>query len=87
MTESNDIWLGSTYSRVILLLVGLVSTLGVADLGLEVVDVLGDVVTILKSAQESIYPWESPSSGILPDAGEVRPLQVSVDIDLDHTVL
>lgn len=32
-------------TRVVLLLVGLVVTLGVSDLGLEVVDVLGDIVT------------------------------------------
>lgn len=32
-------------ARIVLLLVGLVLTLGVSDLGLEVVDVLGDKVT------------------------------------------
>lgn len=32
-------------SRVVLLLVGLIGALGVADLGLEVIDVLGDIVT------------------------------------------
>ena len=37
---------GATYSRVVLLLVGLVGTLGVADLGLEVLDVFEDVVAV-----------------------------------------
>jgi len=37
---------GATYSRVVLLLVGLVGTLRVADLGLEVLDVLEDVVAV-----------------------------------------
>ena len=41
----------STYSRVVLLLVGLAGALGVADLRLEVVDVVDDVVTSLVSAQ------------------------------------
>ena len=50
---------------VVLLLVGLVGALGVADLGLEVVDVVGDVVT---------------------DTGQVAPLEISVDVDLDDTV-
>ena len=50
---------------VVLLLVGLVGTLGVADLGLEVVDVVDDVVT---------------------DTGQVAPLEISVDVDLDDTV-
>lgn len=50
---------------VVLLLVGLVGALGVADLGLEVVDVVHDVIT---------------------DTGEVAPLEISVDVDLDDTV-
>ena len=49
-----------TYSRVILLLVGLVGALGVADLGLEVVDVIGDVVTALVLAQRGVPGNSSP---------------------------
>ena len=50
----------STYSRVVLLLVGLVGALGVADLGLEIVDVIGDVVTVLVSAQRWVPGNSSP---------------------------
>jgi hypothetical protein len=75
---------GATYSRVVLLLVGLVGALGIADLGLEVVDVLGDVVTVFTSAE--IAP-DYTCRKVLPNADEVRPLQVRVDVDLDHTML
>jgi len=54
------------YARVVILLVGLVRSFGIADLGLNVVALLLNKV---------------------PNAGEVCPLCVSVDIHLDHTVI
>lgn len=49
-----------------LLLVGLVPAFGVSNLGLEIVNVVGDIIS---------------------DARQVSPLQVSVYVHLDDTIL
>lgn len=75
---------GNTYSWVVLLLVRLVGAFGIADLSLEIVDVLRDVVTMVTLADRARRHLSEENA---PDTRQVRPLQVRVDVHLDHTML